>query len=157
MSLFFIKQILKRGIARSMFYEFLNFDRSTKWLSVEALPVYNPLTDEWQNSFLHICHVHYCQPGMSKIHHFCLVLHFPDYWWGSSFHAMVICISHYPSMFCETCLFPYWFVYVLHIFSVIIFHLLKFLPVCTCILILLLMSYNLFILVLYCFWILCDA
>ena len=41
-----IKPILRRGIAGSMFYEFLNLDRSTKWLSVEPLPVYSPVIDE---------------------------------------------------------------------------------------------------------------
>lgn len=121
----YIKLILKRGIAGSMFYEFKNFDVSTKRLSEEALPVYSPITDEWESSIPHIVQVHYCQLGPQKITHVCLGLHFPitgkvhrlSMVWACVFHTVSVqVVWQFP--YCGACL-----LYALHIFSIVVFHL----------------------------------
>ena len=130
---------------------------------------YNPIIDEWENPLSHIFHVHYYQSGIVKDKSFLFVdLHFPDYWWISTyFQVMATCISHSVHYLYALTISLLWYssffligLYMLGIYSQLPFTFQiywNFLPVCTCILLLLLMSYNLFILVFYCFWILCDA
>lgn len=124
-----VEEILRRGIAWSMFYDFKIFDRSSKWPFADTLPIYNPITDEWREPHPTLFLFIIANLGWGEITHFCLDLHFPDYWWDSpSFHAMVVCIS--PFVDCSTVCFDHFSIailsfslHVLHIFWIDILHL----------------------------------
>lgn len=143
-----IKLILKRGIAGSMFCEFKNFDVSTKRLSEEALPVYSPITDEWESSIPHIVQVHYCQLGPQKITHACLGLHFPITGKVHRLSMVWACVFLIPYSICSSsltisllrCLSFICFAYFLNSCLPPSKYIDTFFPVCTCILILHFMS-----------------